>query len=403
MTMQSTLHTHVTSVLAEMLESRNFNGVAVNWNQVEADTHAIEAVCPQRDHIFNIGVGPSSITVKVGEVDIPTSAFGDTADLTVKNINSIAQAVADISSCMGLGISASSFVINSKSGNAVMYHPYDIDAVNKLRDLIDRAQAAGCPLSKEQIKVMLGNMRESSAIILRNYLTSIRCKEKDVDTYMSPVSQGAIIDALARGGASEGSGNTHLFTMDSALAESITAEQATKQERESAIEASQLMSEGADDAFALIPLSALFSFRVRQPIYIALMVRQTSGNELLFAAFLLVEEEGYEGFFEGTGEPMPVLISCYDHLGDFLEVEIDEEDEGAEDESPLYYVHWTTTFRSILQDRSREISDYIIALLNGTQGLGGNHSEYIKSNRSNISQTRYRTGVMTAIHNQARP
>lgn len=392
---KSTLHTHVTSVLAEMLDKRNFNGVAVNWNQVEADTHVIESVSPQIEQIFTVGVSQSSITVRVGEVDIPTASFGvDIEDLTIKNIESIAKAVEDISACMGVGIPASAFSINTRSGNAFMYHPYDVAEVNKLRDLIKRANEAGCPLSQSQIRVMLGSMREGSASILRNYLLGLRIKEDVVDGYMSPVNQESIVRALALGGASS-EGNTHLFTLDAKLANRITIEQATEHEMQSAIACSKEMADGADDAFALLPLSALFSYRHRLPVSIALMVRQTKNNEVYFAAFLLVEEDSFEDSSEC--DQTPVLIACYDHLGDHVEVE--EREDGS---TPDFYCHWTTPIIDIAQDRHAAMSDYIICLLNGTKDLGGQYSEYIRANRSNLSQARYRTGVMTAIHNKAR-
>ena len=395
--MKSALHTHVTSVLAEMFESRNFNGVAVNWNQAASDEHTIEAVSPNSDHTFNIGVSSARINVKIGDTEIPTANFGlEVEELSIKNIDSFAQAVSDISACMGIGIPAASFVINTKSGNAVMYHPYDVEEVNKLRDLIARAIAAGCPLSKEQIKVMLGNMRESSSTILRNYLLGLRIRDTSVDDYMSAANTTAIINVIESGGG-DPTGVTHLFTLCSEKAERITTESADAQEVETALTESRAMAEGADDAFALVPLSALFTFKARRQMHIALMVRQTVNNGVFFGAFLVMEDDETEDAFDAH-EYVRHLTSCYDHLGDFIEIEDEEDEEG---QSPDYYSHWTTTLIDITHDRTTAISQYIISLLNGTDNLGGAHSEYIKSNRSNITQARYRTGAMTAIHNAA--
>ena len=400
------LHTYLASALATMLDNQGFETVGIEWSPNDADPHNVRCLHRVTDYPANVLVAADNLTANINgnKIAIYLREVSKTAELDFRALSGLAACLDQASSYISFGINSDQIRIQQTAESAQLSTPYGTEALEKILSLAKRAEQAGHPLKREHIQLMLEDLHEPCSVIMRSYLESIGATQDQIADWTGSKAQNSVLRSLERNlCADECSTAEHavVYTqqdIDSLIPARTCNISTDSEDYKSFLAESSLLADAADEFAALIPLSAFYAFKIRQPMRLVLLFRRLKDNRVMFSAFLARDDEEIE-----DSDGAEVLWPCIDTTRDafageeVLDDEEDSEDEFDGDALDLIPIQLTELPPSD-SDRNYVVSQYLSGLLLG-HAHGSQHCDMMRLNRSNISQARYRTGIIIRILN----
>lgn len=404
------LHTYLATALASMLDNQGFEKIHVVWAPDENDSHNVRCLHRGTNYPANVLVAADKLTANINDnkIAIHMRGVSKTVELDFCALAGLAACLDQAAAYINFGVSSDQIRIQQTAESAKLSTPYGTEALEKILSLAQRAEKAGHPLKREHIQLMLEDLHEPCSVIMRSYLESIGATHDQIDDWTGSKAQNSVLRSLKRnlyGYESSVTSSPHevVYTqqdIDSLIPARTCNISTDSEDYKSFLAESSLLADAADEFAALIPLSAFYAFKIRQPMRLVLLFRRLKDNRVMFSAFLARDDEEIED--NGGAE---VLWPCIDTPSDafageeVLDDEEDTEDAFDGDAIDLIPIQLTELPPSV-SDRNYVVSQYLSGLLLG-HAHGSQHCDMMRLNRSNISQARYRTGIIIRVLNTA--